>query len=312
MNEHFVGIDIGGTTTKVCLIDDAGLVLADATLPTPASGTAPLVQRHRFLAELETAVSGLAGQLNHEDTLIAGCGIAVPGLIDRRAGRVRRCINVDWLTDAALADELTECIGVPVMLETDAAAATWAEYHAIARPGVRFVHLRLGTGVGCAAVVDGRLDRLDRGRLGHLDMLVIDHTSGARRCPCGSTGCLETVASGRALADASRAAGFSGQLSKLRQERAEGNPAACVIFDAAAVAVVRAIRNIQQALEPDVVCLGGGVLQHMPELAEQVVVVCSRDRSAWVRATAITTAHCGNMSGAVGVALLARVEKETS
>ena len=147
------------------------------------------------------------------DVRVAGVGLALPGILDHARRQLVQSLNVPFLQGRPVADELAERVGYPIRLLTDAEAAAWAEYTAYTsgkltnakrsrggKPTARsFVHLRIGTGIGCGLIADGEIQRLDAGRSGHLEVLIIDNGPGARVCQCGKRGCLETVVSGRVL-----------------------------------------------------------------------------------------------------------------
>jgi predicted NBD/HSP70 family sugar kinase len=136
-------------------------------------------------------------------------GIAVPATLNDNRTRVVRCVNLPFLEDVPLADLVHEQLNVMPILVTDAEAAAWAEYHALDSRPRSFAHLRLGTGVACGIVRDGRLIRLDLNRTHHLEALCVDESASALHCPCGLRGCLETIASGPAIIRAVSIAGLA-------------------------------------------------------------------------------------------------------
>ncbi len=216
-----MGIDVGGTYTRVGAVDiDAS---CGPELVTRCCATISRDHGNILIDWIVGAVGEVAEEAAKHPTArratggqnarVAGVGLALPGILDPNRRRLVRSVNLPFLQDRAIGDELAERTGYPVQLVTDAEAATWAEYAAYTsskltnpersrglKPAARcFVHLRIGTGIGCGLVVNGDVQRLDVNRSGHLDVLIIDHGADAPPCPCGKRGCLETVASGRVL-----------------------------------------------------------------------------------------------------------------
>jgi len=210
-----IGIDVGGTQTRVGAVDDGDRIVAIRRCETvrDADGSA-LVDR------LVRTIDEVLSDSRDERDVAVPIGMALPGLLDRDRRLVVRSVSLPCLEGKPIADELTQQTAHPVYLATDAEAATWGEYTARSPRPRDFVHLRLGTGIGCGAVVNGELQRLDLDRSGHLDELVIDDGPRAEdapwrapTCPCGKRGCLETVASGPALSQRTMRSGFAERVS---------------------------------------------------------------------------------------------------
>ena len=198
-----IGIDVGGTTTRIAAVDSAGRPLASHRTSTPADPGEFFNLLSRAALRLSKEAASQRGE--HVERV----GLAVPGLLDRDRSAVRRSVALPWLEGRAVAAEFTGVSGLPCVLLTDAEAATWGEYAAKSPAPTRFVHLRVGTGIACGAVLDGELQRLDLDRTTHLELLVVDDGPEARPCACGLRGCLETIASGRALAELAHRAAFA-------------------------------------------------------------------------------------------------------
>lgn len=138
-----------------------------------------------------------------------GIGVGTPGLVDTRTGTILWAVNLDW-QNLPLGGLLTERYGLPVNVANDSQAAALAEYTfgADARQRTNLVTIKVGRGIGAGLVLNGSLfqgDGFGAGEIGHV--AVVD--DGAA-CRCGRFGCLETVASSRAIAD--RARGLAREL----------------------------------------------------------------------------------------------------
>ncbi|MCH7871267.1 MAG: ROK family protein, partial [Planctomycetes bacterium] len=179
-----------------------------------------------------------------------------------------------------LAEALSARVDADARLCTDAEAATWGEYSAPAFRARRFVHLRLGTGIGCGVVLDGRLQRLDLDRTTHLEALVVDHGEDAALCGCGLRGCLELVASGEVLL----------------QQDASG------IAERVTPAIITALENLTRQFDPEVIVIGGGVLSRFGALQDSIM----RSADLSLNLAPIECARLGDDAGVIGAARVAR------
>lgn len=180
-----MAIDLGGSSVKIGVLDQDGLVLLRDEFG--VTGEPADLNRAADLAERLIKESGLA---------VDGAGIALPGVVDRAAGRlVRAHDKYGYLGDQDLRAWGAAALGVPTMIENDARAALLGEVtYGCARGATDAVIMTLGTGIGTAALIDGRLLR---GRHDHAAILGGHQTvdlSGIP-CNCGNLGCAEAEAS---------------------------------------------------------------------------------------------------------------------
>lgn len=182
-----IGIDVGGTSIRASVVDADGQVLDSTQAPTPQSSLA-----------LENGIDRAVRELTsrHE---IAAVGLAVAGFINSDRTVVRFAPHLPWV-NRPVAREMTERLGIPVILEHDANAAAWAEHRfGAAAGGGNVVMIAIGTGIGAALLIDGKLYRGSYGiapELGHLQVV-----PDGRPCACGKRGCWERYCSGTALVD---------------------------------------------------------------------------------------------------------------
>jgi len=308
-----IGIDVGGTQIRVAAVDPDGRILSPRRAPTPRSGDelfdwiALEIQRIRSESE-----SGPASAV----------GLALPGIVDRERGLLVRSVNLPFLESRPIREELANRIGLPVSLMSDADAATWGEYFACTPQPGAFVHLRLGTGVACGIVVDDRLQSTGINRKTHWEVLVVDDGSEAAPCPCGLRGCLETIASGPALERQAATMGYEDGLAGLQSAWGRCEPAARVVVDRVADALVSAISNLKSQIHDCplphgrgsegtdplrvLVCLGGGVITALPCLVDQTAIrLRSRDED-FMRCVTVHPSRLGDDAGVIGAAMLAR------
>jgi glucokinase len=301
-----VGVDIGGTKLAAGLVAADGTVLARARRDTPAFDSAAL------LAATAAVVDDLGG-----GGLPLGVGAA--GLVDA-AGAVRYAPNLGW-RDYPLRDRLAERLGVAVTVDNDANVAAWGEFRcgAGAEAETSMVMLTVGTGVGGGLVVGGRLLRGANGMGAELGHLVV--SAGGRRCPCGNLGCLEAYASGTAIGRAAEAAIAEGRvpagspLHDLDVLTGKTVTAVAAEGDASAVAAVAevgrwlgvGIGSLVNALDPDIVVIGGGAMQAGPLLLDPARSSAEDHVIGLAHRTMppIVPASLGDDAGVVGAALLA-------
>ncbi len=302
-----IGIDIGGTTTRVGLVDAAGRVARVQRFDTPRAFDALLDKLSARIQSLREA-SGLDGS-------VTGIGVAVAGLVDRLGGVVLRSVNLPFLEHVPLVENLSVRTGVRVCLVSDADAATWGEYRACAPPPLRFVHLRLGTGVGCGIVFHDTLLPTGQPRTTHWHVLVVDRGRSAPRCACGLRGCLETIASGPAIQERAAALELPDDLGALQLAVARGETGARDLVSQTARAMTIAISNLKSEIsELDLVlgspppkdftfCLGGGVIRVLPCLFEEVSAQWAVHPDA--TGVSLRLARLGDDAGLIGASRLA-------
>jgi glucokinase len=265
-----IGVDIGGTKVR------AGLVSADGALSALQITATPKDGDPKLLSEL---IVRLSRDLPPRETL-ASIGVALPGIRDE-AGVMRRALHLPLLEGVDVRRLLQDALHRPVVLESDVNAAGVAQWGARPERVRRFVHLSLGTGVGGCAIVDGELLRHTRGGAGHFGMLVVDSAADA---PCGRDG-------------------VRGSLGSVI-ERFAADGAASLERTARGVAVGMA--QLAAMLAPDVIALGGGVIEHHDALLDAATVRFAELVEAHGMLCVERAALPGDHAGVIGVARLAR------
>jgi len=322
-----IGVDIGATTTRVGLVACDGRLLSVRSAPTPEGLDAAGLLAALLCDDVEQQ------RPDAGDDLLAAIGLAVPGLVDAATNTIRRAVNLPFLEGDWLVRRLATASGVPIGLHTDIAAATWAEYRActgeahtesaeqggMAKPAEggrrhehatdrqnRFVHLRLGSGIGLGVILEGKPAPVEPDRMTHARVLVVDERDDAPACSCGLRGCLELYAGGKALVAAARSIGIDGGLAELEQAVAAGDVAAMELLDATAGVILRVVDNITRRYEADVIVVGGGVIEHLPSLWRRLAAASGRPARAGAGPSpAVAHAQCGDAAGVIGAALLA-------
>ncbi|WP_448005709.1 ROK family protein [Agromyces bauzanensis] len=247
-----LGIDIGGTKTAAVAIGDDGALGGEVRMPT-GFGAEAVVETALCTVERMTLIVGV------EASAISSIGIGIPGAVDAATGRVAHAVNLG-LEGLDLGRRLADRLGVEVRVENDVKAAALGAHHLLGiADGIAahsMAYLNLGTGVAAGIVLGGRLHRGGHGVAGEIGHVPLD-PAGAR-CACGQRGCLETVASGSAIARQwptadplparglfAAAAADDGRAMEVRERFLTG--------------VAAAVRLLVLTTDVDVVVIGGGL-----------------------------------------------------
>lgn len=286
-----VGVDVGGTKIAGAVVARDSSVRASATLPTPIAG-----------AELLDAVVALVEGLRHDaGEEVAAVGVGIPSLIDSRTGIVQMTVNAD-LAQVDVRGVLTDRLGVPICVDNDGNLAALGEHRVgAARDVGDTVLVALGTGVGGGIIVNGAIMRGGSGtgaEIGHM-VVQADGPRCQRNCP--NRGCLETMASGTAIArDAGRPAAQVVELARA------GDAEALAVLDRAGRFLGVGLANLANIFNPDAFVVGGGVAVSAGELILGPAVDEYRSRALPPNATApVLPAELGSGAGMIGAGLLA-------
>jgi predicted NBD/HSP70 family sugar kinase len=187
-SRQLICVDLSGREFRGALVDLRGKIRCQRTVSTEDQTGEALVPR----------LVGLIESLRREaEAPLVGIGVSIPGLTDPVEGIVRRSIRLDW-TDLPLRAVLAGRFHLPIHLMNDSHAAALAEFTFGEHSQTpNLIVVRVDEGIGCGIILSGHLhygDGNGAGEIGHLT--VVD---GGRQCLCGNYGCLETVASPRAI-----------------------------------------------------------------------------------------------------------------
>ena len=187
MSEAVVGIDIGGTNTKIGIVDRAGKVLQHASIETTA-----YVEVEDYFTAMANAIRKLRKKLPTETQLI-GIGVGAANG-NYYTGTIDRSTNLRWKGTIHLAKMFNQEFDIPCLLTNDANAAALGEMIYGNAKGMKdFVVITLGTGLGSGFVCNGQLLNGHNGVAGELGHTSV--TPMGRYCNCGKRGCLETYVS---------------------------------------------------------------------------------------------------------------------
>ena len=191
---HLIGLDLGESAFTGAVVDLRGNIVRSLSLPLQGRDGDEAIELVYAL------IDGLIGGNGRSPLL--GIGVGAPGLVDSRTGTVRWAVNLAW-ENLHLGEMIEQRFGVPVVVANDSQAAAVAEltFGLESRPA-NLVVVRVGRGIGAGIILDGQLfggDGSGAGEIGHTIF-----GEGRERCRCGRIGCLETIASMRAMVAAAQ------------------------------------------------------------------------------------------------------------
>lgn len=307
-----IGVDIGGTKIAAGVVDEEGAILETSTVPTPPTPEGVV----DAIADAVRAVSA-----GHP---IEAVGIGAAGYVDDKRATVLFAPNINWRHEA-LKDKVEQRVDLPVVVENDANAAAWGEYRFGAGVGHDdVVCITLGTGLGGGVVIGGRLHRGRfgvAGEFGHIRVV-----PDGLLCGCGSQGCWEQYASGRALVRYARqraaatpeAAEILLGLGDGTPESIEGRhvseaarrgcPVAVDSFRELARWAGAGLADLASLFDPSAFIVGGGVSDEGDLVLEPIRKSFRRwlVGGRWRPHAQVLAAQLGGRAGLVGAADLAR------
>lgn len=188
-----LGVDLANSEFRGALINLRGQICHRASLP---------VRDRDGDAALNLVLELIQSLLSAATRPIAGIGIGTPGLMDPHKRIVRHAVNLDW-RDLPLGDVLEQRFGLPVYIANDSQVAALGEQvFGEGRGAANLIVIKAGRGIGAGIILGGQLyygDGFGAGEIGHVAVV-----EQGELCRCGNRGCLETVASSRAVVNQAR------------------------------------------------------------------------------------------------------------
>ena len=309
----FLGVDVGGSKVLASVVGDDGRVLSSAERRTPGR----LVDSALVEDAMTDAVVAAA-----DGEPIAAVGVAAAGFVDVDGNRVMFAPHLPWRDDD-VRTRLADRWGTPVVLDNDANCAAHAEAtYGVARGARTAVMVTLGTGIGGALIVDGRLVRGRNGVAGEFGHMQV--VPDGQPCECGRRGCWEQYASGNALVRFARSrlghdpsmltdacAGNPDRLTgpMVTAAAADGDLVARQAFASVGEWLGIGLANLVAAIDPDLVVVGGGVSAAGDRLLGPARDALERSLVGVGHRVVppVLAAVLGPEAGAVGAADLARI-----
>ncbi|MEU9143501.1 ROK family protein [Streptomyces sp. NPDC048349] len=304
-----VAIDIGGTKIAGALVHPDGGMTATTRRPTPRGGDAEAV-----MAAVTEVITDLSGSPLWPSAV--RCGIGSAGPVDSSRGTVSPVNIAAWRefpVQARVTAELAaRGAAVPAVLAGDGVAMTAAEHWlGAARGHANALCMVVSTGVGGGLILNNQLHPGPTGNAGHIGHISV--AFDGEPCVCGSRGCVESIASGTAIADWARAQGWTppepggdATAAGMAAAAEAGDPVALAAFDRAGRALAAAIAATATLVETDIAVIGGGVAASGETLFAPIRShLADYATLSFVRKLEVVPASLGTHAGLIGAAAAA-------
>lgn len=309
-----IGVDLGGTNIAVGVVDENMKIIGRGKVKTRCPRPAAEIFDDIALA-VEMAIKD-AG-ISKDD--VVSVGVGTPGSVNKSNGYIEFSNNLAF-NQVPAKEMLEERIGKPIYLDNDANCAALGEAIAGVGNGVQnFVAITLGTGVGSGIIINGKIVggvNYCAGEMGHM-VISVD----GKPCNCGRKGCWEQYSSATALISQTKEAmknnpdsvmwQLTGGIDNVSGRTAfdamrQGDEAATAVVDRYIYYLSVGIGNVINALQPEIICIGGGVSHEGDYLLKPLVKYVEEQRYSIYAAnqTKIVAAQLGNDAGIFGAALL--------
>src|SRR3954465_15130477 len=208
MPDYSIGVDMGGTNLRIAAITAEGKLLEKITL-----GVKVALGRDYVIGEMCEAIHRLTAQYRTAGRFV-GAGIGVPGIIDMETGMMRKSANLPGWSDYPVRDEIERRVGARIFLDNDANVAALGEkWIGAARDADNMAMITLGTGIGGAIILNGKIFYGMSGMAGEVGHVTVEPNGVP--CGCGNHGCAERYASATGLVRMAREAIEAGQAPAL-------------------------------------------------------------------------------------------------
>jgi glucokinase len=313
-----VGVDLGGTTTKLAFISTYGEIVHKWEIPTDKSDGGK-----NITTNIAKSIDRKLEELEQPKSKLIGIGMGAPGPVNLESGIIYEAVNLGWENEYPLQDLLEAETSLPAVIDNDANCAALGEMWKGAGNGAKdLVCVTLGTGVGGGVIANGDIVHGISGAAGEIGHLTTKPVGGAP-CNCGKTGCLETIASATGIVRIAKEKlaekENTGELAKRYAQN--GTITAKDVFDCArnhdslaneiidevAYHLGLALANVANTLNPEKIVLGGGVSKAGEALLKPVNDYFKKFAFPRVAvSTEILLATLGNDAGVIGAAWLVK------
>jgi len=314
--EYFCGVDLGGTKILAGIFDSAFNCVGKSKVSTKAErGSGVVIDR------IARCVREAVDECDLNLKQIKGIGLGAPGSVDPEAGRVLFAGNLGW-ENVPLEKELEKLLGLPVSIQNDCNICTLGIYETELKVKPKFmVGIFLGTGIGGGIMIDGKLFQGFNKTAGEIGHMVID--VAGPKCSCGNNGCFESLASRSALFRKITTAIKEGQKTELtdllgddlkdlrsgdlRKAIRRGDKFIEKLIEETAEYTGIAVANVINFLNPEVIVLGGGVIDALEDEMMAIIVETAKDyaMTGTFKGIEIMATKLGDNAGITGGAVLA-------
>jgi len=320
--EYFVGVDLGGTKILSGVFKKSLECIETSKLSTKHErGVDRVIER--IARNITTAVD--EADLTFKD--IAGVGIGAPGAVNFEAGTVIFAPNMEGWKDVPLKKALEKILDVPVFVENDGNIAVLGVHAAEFKSKPRsMIGIFVGTGIGGGLILNGELYSGFSHTAGEIGHMVLD--VNGPKCGCGNKGCFEALASRTAMFQQIKAGVKDGQKTiltdklgddleglrsgELRKALRSGDKFVDRIVEAAAEYIGIGVANLVNIFNPEVVVLGGGVMEALEDEMMSIIVETAQDYAmpGTMEGVEIVASKLGDKAGITGAAVLARKQSK--
>jgi len=314
-NDFLLGIDIGGTDTKIGIIETNGSILNKTSIKTNAD------EHHEKLIErIFSCVLALLEQKDLTGNDISLIGVGAPGILDIKNGIIQFTPNMPKWVDVPIVKSMQDKFNLRCVLENDANSAAWGEKWVGAGSGAdieSLVLITLGTGIGGGIIIKNEIwhgRKNIAGELGHITIV-----PDGIKCSCGNYGCVEAYASATAVVQNYKdlVSGCDENIDltaeNIYNQALNGDKAAENVMQEAGMYLGVLIVNIMHTLNPDIIVIGGGMSAAKDLLLNPVnEEIRKRAYKAAREFTNVVFGQLGNNAGMIGAAGWARKTLETS
>lgn len=318
--EYVVGVDLGGTKILSGIFKHSLDCVGTAKVSTKSQrGVESVIER------IDRCVRDAVDEADLTLKQVAGVGIGAPGAVDFETGTVIFAPNMDGWKEVPLKKTLEKRLGVPVFVENDCNIAALGVFVVELKSKPRsMVGMFVGTGIGGGIVINGELYSGSNHTAGEIGHMVVD--VAGPKCGCGNKGCLEAVASRTAIFQQIKAGIKDGQKTiltdmlgadlgdlrsgDLRKAIRRGDKFVDRIVESAAEYLGIATANLVNILNPEVVVLGGGVIEALADEMMGVIVETANEYAmpGTMKGVEVIASKLGDSAGITGGAVLARQE----
>lgn len=283
-----IGVDVGGTKIAAALVRERGCISNRVRRATPVGSAAETLKAIEQTARMVLDDAGLDAEQ------VSGVGLGIPGLVEPETGVAIASVNLGW-QDVAVKASLEAALGMRCAVENDVKAAALGEIKYGAARGLRnIIYLVIGTGIAAGIVIDGKLLRGAHGVAGEIGHAIL-RPSGPL-CKCGARGCMEVLVAGPAIAERVQQWPVDGDDGSVASDSLEaeevfaavraGDAAATETLGAVAADLAFALQFLLLAFDPEMVVLGGGVMESGEMILPAVLDRLSQQAAAsWVFAS---------------------------
>ncbi len=309
-----IGVDVGGTNVKIALVNENGAIQVSKKIPTHAE-----LGYEYTVRSIKQAINDIIAEANISKNELDGIGFGFPGQIDYKNGVVRDLPNIPGWNNVPITSIMEQEFGVKTRVDNDVRCAALGELkYGAGQNAKNLICVTLGTGIGSAIIIDGKLVRgasNAAGEIGHIKLGIHDGPI----CGCGDTGCFEAYASGPAIVAMAKDYINGGKSAKFREladgkeiepffvakAAQQGDAVSKKIFEIIGERIGVGLSSVVNLLNPEKIVIGGGVADAGDVIFEPIKRTI-RERTLKVSSEAleVVPAQLGNDAGVIGACLL--------